>query len=109
VIGAGIEVLGDAATDGLLVAPRHQRIDQPVAAAAREVVVVVAEPAEVVDVIRKLELEPRSPAGQLASSGRVGSEQHLLLGREERTRPHEIAGQLGVLRCRQVRVRSGRA
>ncbi|BDM72051.1 hypothetical protein HEK616_55380 [Streptomyces nigrescens] len=47
VVGARGEVVPAPAPYGVLVAPGHDRVDQAVAAAVREVVAVEAEPAEI--------------------------------------------------------------
>ena len=51
VVGAGVEVGLHAGDDGVLVAPRHDGVDELVAAAVAEVVVAPAEAAQVVRVV----------------------------------------------------------
>ena len=84
---ARVEVGAHAVGHGLLVAPRDERVDEPVAAAVLEVVVAEAEPPPAVRVVleRKVDGEviPRGAARRV----RVVEQHHALLGSEDLPRP----------------------
>ena len=65
-VGAGVAVLPDPRLDGRVVAPRHQGVDQPVAASGGEVVVGEAEAEEVVGVVGQGQVERQVVAAELA-------------------------------------------
>ena len=63
VVGAGVAHRPDAGRDRVEVAPRDDRVDEPVAPLLGEVVVAVAELAQVVRVVRQADVDRGVPAG----------------------------------------------
>src|SRR5581483_7172291 len=79
VVRARLEVVAHARDDRVLVAPRDDRVDEPVRAAAFEVLVLEAEPAQVLAVVRGAEVEARVLARDLPRPLRIRLEEHGLL------------------------------
>ena len=106
VVGAGLEVLEDAPSDLVLVAPRHERVDERVAAAAGEIFLGEPEPTQVVGVVRQREIPGESLAAEPPCLGRIVLQQDELLGGEQLSGPQDRAGPLGVLDRHEVRMRA---
>jgi hypothetical protein len=102
VIGARVEVGLDAVADHLLVAPRHDRIDEPVAAAVLEVGVGEAEPREVVAVVGQAEIDQHVLARDRARLRGVALEQHHLLRAQPRALAQDLPRARGVLGRHEV-------
>ena len=94
-VGAGVEMLLDSRGDRCLIAPRDDRIDQCVRAAAGKIIVAPTEPAKVLDVVGSLQVE----------AARVQSCQPARFGRD-RTRALQRAPERGAFPGRGSRGRA---
>ena len=108
-VGAGLVVLGDPGRHLLRVPPRDQRVDQPVASRAGQVVLGEAQPQPVAGVVGQGQVPGEHAAGDAPRLVRVRLQDHRLLGREQRLRPEDLPSPVRVLGCDQVRVRAGGA
>ena len=107
--GAGVAHGRHPGHDRILVAPGHDGVDEPVAAAVGEVLVLETEVAQVVGVVRQVHVDRGVPASGLA--GRRGSaiEHDCQLDGDQRVGAEDGAGGHHVLRRHEVRVRPGRS
>ena len=108
VIGSRVVMRADPGRDRLLVAVRDQRVHQPVARLAVQVVVGEAEAAEIAHVVGQGEIVVDEGPGPLAADPRVGAEHHRLLRGEQDTGAERLAGCGRMLGRDQVRMRRGR-
>src|SRR5262249_46883951 len=102
-------MLAEAAREVLLIAPGNKRVDQPIAATVREVVVSEAEAPQALLVMREPQVEG---AGLTRHAPRLRGralEENLLLDAEPRLGSESLARPRGVLGRYQVRVRASRA
>ena len=105
-IGAGLEVGVDPRADLVDVAPGHNVVHQSIAARARDVLVRVAQPPQVVHVVGQAEVVKRMDAGDGPSPIWVRLQHHGLLRREQRLWTKHSAGHARVLDRHEVRMRS---
>src|SRR4051794_32039679 len=103
-VGAGVEMRLDPRRDRIDVAPRADRVDEPVVAPVGEVVVIETEPAQVVGVVGQPQVRRRVPPGDLAGSARVGRKDADLLRREQLAGAERLARPRRVLRRDEVGV-----
>ncbi len=108
-VSSCVVVRADPGRDGILVAAGDQRIHEPPAAAAAEVVVAEAEATEVSHVVGQREIVADEGPGPLAAALRVGVQHHGLLRRQDATGPESLPRQGGVLGRHQVGMCRARA
>ena len=85
VVGAGVAVRLDASGDRLLVAPRDERVHEPVAAAVEQIVGGEPEPHPVVGVVLQQQVVGQVGAAEAPGGVRIGRQRHRLLGRDQRS------------------------
>ncbi len=88
----------------LLVAPRDQRVDELVAAAAGEIVFAEAQPPEVVGVVGQRQVPREGLAAEPAGLAGVLLEKDELLGRKQLSGPQDRAGPKRVLHRHEIRM-----
>ncbi|APE25949.1 hypothetical protein vnz_36320 [Streptomyces venezuelae] len=104
-VGPGVEVLPDAADDGVRVAVRDDRVHQPPARAADEVRVAEAEAPHAGLLVRGgRDVSGDMGRGHLPCPVDVGVQDDGLLDPEERLRPQDPPGQLRVFHGHEVRM-----
>ena len=108
VVRAGVEVGLDPRRDVGRAAPGHDGVDQAIAAGRCQVLVGVAEGAEVVGVVGQGQVAGAELAGQRPSRGRVGLQDDGLLRGQERPGAELGAGDGRVLGRHEVGVGAGR-
>lgn len=96
-VGSRGEVVADAPVDHVHLPVGDDRVHQPAARAAGEVLVAEAEPLEARLLMRCREVPGDMGRGDLAGAAGVGIEHHRLFHREEGIRPHDPACPRGVL------------
>ena len=70
VVGTSIVVLAHPGRDRIDVTPRHERIDQPIRPRMREIVLTEAKAAQIVGVVRELEINLKYPDVRARVPGR---------------------------------------
>lgn len=108
-VGARLVEGVHAAADPVVVAPGEDRVDEPVAAAVRDIGLLEAEAEEVVGVVGEFEIAGQIGAGDLAGAGRVLLQDDLELRGEQRALAEDLAGLRGVLGGDEVGDGAGRA
>src|SRR5579884_3473675 len=109
VVGARLQVAVDPPGDGLQVPPGHHLVHQPVAAVVLQVAGREAQPQPVVGVVRRLEVHGQVLPGHGPGPGRVGLQDHGLLGCQEPPGTEQLPGAPGVLHRDQVGMGPGGA
>jgi len=99
----------DSLRDRAEVAPRHDRVDEPVAAVPGEVVVAETEVAQVVRVVRQGHVNRGVPARGFARSRRIPVEHHGQLDADHRVRAEYLARLGHVLGWHEVGMSAGRS
>lgn len=105
---AGLDVGLELVDDGVQVTPEDEIVDDAVAAAG-DLLLGVAQPAELGDVVLGVQVRMQMLAGDRAGLVGVGLEQHRVLGGQERVRPEGLARLGGVRHVDVVGLRTGGA
>src|SRR5215470_18712264 len=107
-IGAGLDISVELLDDGVQVAPEHEVVDEPVAAAVGDVLLRVAQPAELRNVELAVQVNVQVFARDRAGLVGVGLEQHGVFDTQERVRPEDLPRLCGVCRGDLVAKGAGR-
>src|SRR4029453_13363264 len=107
--GARIAMFADTPHEVLHVAPGDERVDQPIAAAVREVVFAEAAAPHAPLVVRGPEVEGARLARHAPRLRRLALEEDLLLDAEPGPGPEDLVRSRGVLGRHQIRMRAGGA
>ncbi len=103
-VGTGVQMGLYPCGDSCLVSPRHDGVDESVAAGRLEVLVGVAQGPQIVGVVGELQVPLAKETARFSGRGRVGLDEDSLLGRQQRAGAEQGPGRRSVFRWNEVRM-----